>query len=146
MSAASASRPEQLVDPSAELETLATGFGFTEGPAWSDAGGFLVFSDIPGNALYRWAPGQGIAEYRRPSRMTNGNTYDREGRLISCEHASSKVVREEANELVVIADRFDGRELNSPNDVVVADDGSIYFTDPIYGRNEPFGLARDRPS
>jgi gluconolactonase len=137
------SRPERLVSPDAELEQLATGFGFTEGPAWSDAGGFLVFSDIPGNVMRRWTPGQGVADYRRPSQKANGNAYDHEGRLVSCEHATSKLVREEGDELAVLADRYDGRELNSPNDVVVAADGSIYFTDPTYGRSESFGRERD---
>lgn len=133
----------QGVDTGMELERIATGFGFTEGPAWSDRGGYLVFSDIPGDAMWRWDGVRGVVEYRRPSNMANGSTFDRLGRLISCEHATSRVVRREEDRLVVLADRFEGRELNSPNDVVVASDGSIYFTDPTYGRQEYVGIARE---
>lgn len=135
--------PARLVDPASELEQLATGFGFTEGPAWNDTGHFLVFSDIPGDAMHRFDEANGVRDYRRPSRMANGNTYDRSGRLLSCEHATSRLVREEGDDLVVLAARFEGRELNSPNDVVVAGDGSVWFTDPTYGRNEYYGVPRD---
>jgi gluconolactonase len=136
-------RPSRLVDAQADLERLATGFGFTEGPVWNETGSFLVFSDIPGDAMHRFDAEGGVSEYRRPSRKGNGNAYDAEGRLLTCEHAASRLVREEEGELVVLADRYRGRELNSPNDVVVADDGSIYFTDPSYGRMDYYGVPRE---
>ena len=133
---------ETLVAPDSKLERLAAGFGFTEGPAWCDAGSFLVFSDIPGDVLMRWDERTGIDEYRRPSQMANGNVYDSQGRLVSCEHATNRVVREGAGGLEVLADRFCGAELNSPNDVVVGPDGAIYFTDPTYGRQDYYGEPR----
>ena len=136
-------RLTDLVGEDAELERIATGFGFTEGPAWSDHGDFLVFSDIPGNAMWRWDRGAAVQKYRSPSNMGNGSTYDAQGRLITCEHATSRLVREEGNELVVLADHFEDLELNSPNDVVVDRDGSIYFTDPTFGRQEYFGVPRE---
>ncbi|MGA2259788.1 MAG: SMP-30/gluconolactonase/LRE family protein [Thermoguttaceae bacterium] len=132
-----------LIDSSSHLEQVATGFGFTEGPAWNDKGGYLVFSDIPGNAMWRWEPESGVAEYRKPSNMGNGSTYDPKGRLITCEHATSRVVREEGDNLVVLADHFEGGELNSPNDAVVGPSGDTYFTDPTYGRQEYFGVPRE---
>ncbi len=134
--------PDRLLDPAARLERLATGFGFTEGPTWSDEGGYLVFSDIPGDTLHRLDPDGALSEYRRPSRMGNGSTFDAEGRLLTCEHATSRVVREQGGELSVLADRFEGVELNSPNDVVTTADGSVYFTDPTYGRQDYFGVPR----
>lgn len=136
------SYPEGLISREAELERIGTGFGFTEGPCWNRAGGFLVFSDIAGDAIWRWDPSSGFSPYRQPSQMANGSTYDLHGRLVTCEHARSRVVREDHGELEVLADRYQGRELNSPNDVVVGADGSIYFTDPTYGRKEFFGVPR----
>lgn len=133
---------ESIFGREPRLEQLLTGFSFTEGPAWCDAGDFLVFSDIPGDAMWRWAPSSGLEEYRRPSRMANGNTYDNEGRLISCEHASSRVVIEAEGAVRPLAAKFGDKELNSPNDVVVAKDGSIFFTDPTYGRGEFYGVPR----
>ena len=132
----------RLIGDEAGLEQVATGFGFTEGPAWCDEGGFLVFSDIPNDAMWRWDPVNGVQKYRSPSSMGNGSTYDPQGRLITCEHATSRLVREEDGTLVVLADRFEGKELNSPNDVVVAPSGDIYFTDPTFGRQEYFGVPR----
>ncbi len=131
-----------LVTPGSTLTRLATGFGFTEGPAWCDAGSFLVFSDIPGDVLLRWDERAGVGDYRRPSNMANGNVYDPGGHLISCEHATNRVVRENAGGLEVLADRFSGGELNSPNDVVVGPDGAVYFTDPTYGRQDYYGEPR----
>lgn len=133
----------RLIEDTNALERMATGFDFTEGPAWSDEGEFLVFSDIHGNAMWRWDATTGVQRYRSPSNMANGSTFDPMGRLITCEHATSRVVREEGGELRVLADHFDGRELNSPNDVVVGPDGSIYFTDPTFGRQEYFGVPRE---
>lgn len=133
-----------LVDENAGLEVLADGFGFLEGPAWHPGKGFLIFSDIFGDRMHRWDADRGISTYRHPSGMANGNFYDKRGRLITCEHATSRVSRTELDGTVaVIADRYRGLALNSPNDVVVKSDGSIYFTDPTFGRTEPFGVLRD---
>lgn len=116
---------------------LCGGFGFTEGPVWIAADEALVFSDIPGNHMHRWRPGAEEAEsYRRPSGWSNGMTLDREGRLIVCEHGGRRVSRAPyaspaATE--TLAGHWDGKQLNSPNDVVVHSSGAIFFTDPTYG-------------
>jgi gluconolactonase len=133
----------ELVDPQADLEVVADGFGFIEGPVWHD--GRLIFSDIPGDQLLTWSPAAGVEVFRRPSHQANGNTLDRSGRLITCEHATSRVVREGPDgRTETIADTYEGRELNSPNDVVVTSDGSIWFTDPPFGRMAIFGDERAR--
>lgn len=132
----------RLIDTDQELEVVADGFTFTEGPVWMDDG--LVFSDIPGDQMWWWSPDRGIRSYRRPSNKANGNTRDNHGRLVTCEHSTSRVVRElDGGMLDVIADRFDLLELNSPNDVVVTSDGSIWFTDPPFGRLAMFGVERE---
>jgi gluconolactonase len=123
----------ELIDLSAEPEELAGGFLFTEGPVWDPARRIVIFSDIPANAKYRWSPEEGARVYRTPSHFSNGHTLDAEGRLIACEHQSRRVTRETAGSVEVLADRYRGRRLNSPNDVIVAPDGSIIFTDPTYG-------------
>ena len=93
--------------------------------------------------MHRWTPKDGISTFREPSNMANGNAFDRQGRLVTCEHATSRLVRmEEDGEMKVLASHYDGRELNSPNDVVVKKDGAIYFTDPEAGRREFFGIPR----
>lgn len=136
---------EELIDPAVEVERLGGGFTFTEGPIWHPAGRYLLFSDMPGDVRRRWSPAGGVTEAKRPSNKCNGMTYDAEGNLVVCEHATSMVVRERHDGgREVIASHYGGRELNSPNDVVVAADGSIYFTDPFYGRMEGFGVVRDR--
>jgi len=128
-------RLSELVPPDATVERLATGFTFVEGPVWHPDG-FLRFSDIPESTRWRWEPGRGASEDRRPSHKSNGLTYDAALDLIVCEHETSTVVRERADGTVeVVASHFGGRELNSPNDVIVARDGSIVFTDPSYGRD-----------
>jgi len=127
----------------ASLERLATGFGFLEGPVWHPDEKWLVFSDIPNNRMHRWRPTGAVEVFREPSQMANGNTIDREGRLISCEHATSRVIRMQRNgALEVLATHYLGKELNSPNDIVVSRDNSIYFTDPNYGRRAYFGVPR----
>jgi|688.fasta_scaffold43989_3 gluconolactonase len=118
----------------AKVERLATGFGFTEGPVWLPREGILVFSDIPRDQILRWSPAGGIAPFREPSRNANGNTLDLQGRLLTCEHSGRRVARREADgTLVTVVDRFEGRRLNSPNDIVVKADGTLWFTDPEYG-------------
>ena len=128
-------RIHEVVDPDSKLETLADGFGFTEGPIWHPKENHLTFSDIPQDTMYRWSQADGVQTYRKPSNMANGNTYDHEGRILTCEHATSRVVREESDGTVsVIASHWEGKELNSPNDIVVKSNGDIYFTDPTFGR------------
>ena len=132
----------EIVDPAfarfvlsnAPVKQLATGFDWVEGPVWFGDAGCLLFSDIPNDRILRWTPGVGISVYRAPSNYANGHTRDREGRLVSCEHGTRRVTRTELDgTLTVIADTFDGKRLNSPNDVVVKSDGTIWFTDPHYG-------------
>ena len=118
---------------SLEVQELATGFQFTEGPVWHPAG-YLLFSDIPANIIYRWEEGQPVRPWRTPSGHSDGLTYDRQGRLIACEHGNRRVSRLEPDgRVTVLASHYQGKRLNSPNDVVVRSDGSIYFTDPPYG-------------
>ena len=118
----------------APLKRLATGFDWAEGPVWFGDQNCLLFSDIPSNRILRWSPDTGLSTFRAPSNFTNGHTRDLSGRLISCEHGGRRVTRTEHDgTLTVIADRFMGKPLNSPNDVVVKSDGSIWFTDPHYG-------------
>jgi len=137
-------RFETIVDCHAAIEQLGTGFGFTEGPVWDVANKRLIFSDMKQDWMRCWSSANGIGTFRRPSNKTNGNTFDRAGRLLSCEHSTSRVVRQTTHgQLEVVASHFDGRELNSPNDIVVKSDGAIYFSDPTYGRvREDLGLLR----
>lgn len=126
----------RLVPADAKVEKLVTGMKFTEGPVWITwADSFLIFSDIPANELKIWNAPNGMMTFRKDSRNANGNTSDREGRLISCEHATRRVVRLEPEDgsVTVVVDQFDGKKLNSPNDAVVKSDGTIWFTDPTYG-------------
>jgi gluconolactonase len=134
----------RLLDVGATIERIATGFVFTEGALWHAQEQALYFSDIIGDCQHRWDPHHGVTEFRRPSHMANGNTWDLEGRMLSCEHASSRVVRRMADgQLTVLASHYQGLELNSPNDIVVKSDGAIYFTDPIFGRRAPHGVPRE---
>lgn len=138
-----------LVDANVEVEQLASGFKFTEGPVWHPDG-YLLFSDMPGDVRRRWSEGDGVVEVMKPANMCNGMTLGADLSLIVCEHWTSSVVRatlnpdgtEAARE--VIASHFAGQELNSPNDVVVSSDGSIYFSDPTYGRMGGFGNPREQ--
>lgn len=126
--------------PDSPLEQLGDGFQFTEGPVWDYVGGHLLFSDIPGNAMYRYSPGVGISTYRAPSDFSNGMTLDSNNRLVVCEHRTRRVAREvQPGRFETLADSFNGTRLNAPNDVVVAPDESIVFTDPHYGLGEGFG-------
>lgn len=125
---------ERFVIFNAPLKQLATGYDWVEGPVWFGDAGCLLFSEIPSNRILRYTPGEGVTTYRAPSNFSNGHTRDREGRLISCEHGGRRVTRTELDgRITVIADSFEGRPLNSPNDVIVARDGAIWFTDPHYG-------------
>ena len=134
----------ELVDEDAEVEQIATGFTFTEGPIWM-ADGSLHFSDMPGDKRRRWHPDEGVTVLRDPSNKCNGMTLDNDGNLIVCEHVTSSVVRESPEGgRETLATHWGDKELNSPNDVIVASDGSIIFTDPTYGRMPGFGLERDQ--
>ena len=136
---------EQLIDVYAPVGQLGTGFTFTEGPIWHPVDHYLLFSDMPADVRRRWDARGGVREVRRPSNKHNGMTYDAELNLIVCEHATSSLVRERADgRRDVLATHFDGKELNSPNDVCVRSDGSIYFSDPWYGRMPVYGVERPR--
>ena len=125
---------ERFVLGNAPVKQIATGFDWVEGPVWFGDADCLLFSDIPNDRIMRWIPGVGISVFRQPSNFANGHTRDREGRLVSCEHGTRCVTRTEHDgTITVIADGYDGKRLNSPNDVVVKSDGSIWFTDPHYG-------------
>ncbi len=117
------------------IQRLWTGALWMEGPAWNSAGRYLVWSDIPNNRQLRWLDEDGhVSVFRSPSGNSNGNTFDQQGRQISCEHLNRRVVRYELDgSTTVLADSFDGKPLNSPNDVVVHADGGVWFTDPPYG-------------
>ena len=134
---------DHIVDPGFSIEAIATGFRFVEGPAWHTRKRFLVFSDIIGDTLYHWSAFDGVSEFRKPSGMANGNTWDREGRLLSCEHAASCVSRTDSNgNREVLASHYNGLELNSPNDIVVTRNGNVFFTDPNSGRGARYGVER----
>ncbi|WP_108482604.1 SMP-30/gluconolactonase/LRE family protein [Oceaniglobus ichthyenteri] len=127
-------RFERFVMFNAPLKKLATGFDWTEGPVWFGDADCLLFSDIPNNRILRWTRESGITTYRAPSNYANGHTRDGLGRLVSCEHGARRVTRTEHDgTITVIADSYEGKPLNSPNDVVVKSDGSIWFSDPHYG-------------
>ncbi len=125
--------------PLAAVERLGTGLRWAEGPVWFGDARHLLVSDIPNNRIIKWDEETGqLSNFRRPSNFANGNTRDREGRLITCEHGARRVTRTEHDgQITVLMDRWQGKRLNSPNDVVVKSDGSIWFTDP------PFGLLAD---
>jgi gluconolactonase len=124
----------------AAVERIATGFRWAEGPAYFRDGGYLLFSDIPNNRIMRWLEEDGhLSVFRAPSKYSNGNTRDREGRLVTCEHDTRRVTRTELDgRITVLLDRYDNKPLNAPNDVVVASDGAVWFTDPGYGIDGPY--------
>jgi gluconolactonase len=135
---------QELVDENAPLRVVGSGFEFTEGPIWHPRDQYLLFSDMPGDIRRRF-DGKTVQEQARPSNKGNGMTYDAELNLLVCEHATSSVARfvgGASGKREVLASHFEGRELNSPNDIVVGQDGSIYFTDPTYGRLPVFGVER----
>ena len=120
---------------SASVERLFTGLRWAEGPVWFGDGRYLLVSDIPADRILRWDEASGaVSEFRRPSDYANGNFRDRQGRLVTCEHLARRVTRTEYDgSITVLADRYEGKRLNSPNDIVCARDGSIWFTDPPFG-------------
>ena len=139
---------DKLVPADAKLEKLAEGFGWSEGPVWIRDGGFLVFSDVPKNTVFKWKEGEGITEFLKPSGYTsstphkgqpgsNGLTVDSNGQLVLCEHGDRRVARLEKNRTqTTLADKYLGKRLNSPNDLVYKSNGDLYFTDPPYGLEE----------
>lgn len=126
---------KKIFSGDAKLQKLASDMGFLEGPVWinKDAS-FLVFSDIPNNELKKWTEKDGVSAFRKPSQNANGNTLDRQGRLLTCEHSGRRVsVLEKDGELRTVVEQFNGGKFNSPNDVIVKSDGTVWFTDPDYG-------------
>ena len=148
-------RFDQLVPKDAKLEKIADGFTWVEGPVWHKQGGYLLFSDIPANRVYKWKAGEGVTLYVKNSgysgiapfagkeQGSNGLTFDAQGRLVLCRHGDRQIGRLEPNGTIVpLADQYDGHKINSPNDLVFKSNGDLYFTDP------PFGLPKafDDPS
>ncbi|MEO0798970.1 MAG: SMP-30/gluconolactonase/LRE family protein [Pseudomonadota bacterium] len=133
-------RFEGLVPWNAAVERLATGTRWGEGPVWFGDGRYLLWSDIPNDRILKWEEETGtVTPFRRPSNMANGNTRDRQGRLITCEHVGRRVTRTEYDgSITVLADSYEGKPLNSPNDVVVKSDGTVWFTDPPFGANSNY--------
>jgi gluconolactonase len=130
----------ELVGPEAQPERIATGYAFTEGPLWHPVEEHLTFSDVNGGVMYRWSEADGTSVFRRPSQGANGNTWDREGRLVTCEHFGRRVSRTNPDgTLEAIALSYDGKLLNSPNDVICIGDGNLIFSDPPYGLRRPDG-------
>jgi gluconolactonase len=138
----------ELVDENVQLERLASGCTFTEGPIWNPDGNFLLFSDMPGDTRRRWDEQNGVQVVASPSNKGNGMTLDADGRLLVCEHSTSSVVRMDPDGKgggrETLASHYQGKELNSPNDIVVHSSGAIYFSDPTYGRMPGFGVEREQ--
>jgi len=136
-----------LVDENAEVEQIATGFTFTEGPIWMKDGS-LHFSDMPADKRRRWHPEEGVTVLRDPSNKCNGMTLDNDGNLIVCEHVTSSLVRMDPDGVgtnrETLASHYEGKELNSPNDVIIHSSGAIYFSDPTFGRMPVFGVEREQ--
>ena len=124
---------DKLFPKDAKVERLATGMQFIEGPAWIAKENRLIFSDIPANELKQWTRAKGVETFRKPSNNTNGNTLDRKGNLVSAEHSAHRVSRTVNGTVESLVEQFEGKDLNSPNDVVEKSDGSLWFTDPDYG-------------
>ncbi|MFK7792334.1 MAG: SMP-30/gluconolactonase/LRE family protein [Devosiaceae bacterium] len=136
-----------VIAPGSAISKVAGGFTFTEGPIWHPTENWLVFSDIAESIQYRWSEQAGLKTFRHPSNQANGNCFDAQGRIITCEHASSHLVIHDhgGKRVTVLASHFDGKELNSPNDVICDSHGRIWFTDPSFGRTrEDLGLVREQ--
>lgn len=139
---------EAIVRPEAVMEAISEGYKLTEGIIWNHVHDYLIFSDMAHGKVYKWTEAGGTSVIKTPSNITNGNFVDAEGRIVSCEHATSRVTRWEPDGRVIteLASHYDGRELNSPNDLIVDTKGAIWFTDPTYGRTSPAaGVAREIP-
>ena len=135
----------ELVEEGSGVEKLATGFTFTEGPIWHPTEQYLLFSDMPGDVRRKYTPDGSVVEVMWPSNKCNGMTYDADLNLLVCEHVTSSLVRERPDGVrETLAYHWQGKYLNSPNDVCVRSDGSIYFSDPWYGRFPGFGIERER--
>ena len=133
--------------PLAKIERLAHGMRWSEGPVWLGDSRKLVWSDVPGNVMYQWDEETGaVAPFRKPSNNGNGNTRDRQGRILTCEHLARRVTRTEYDgRISVLADSYQGKRFNSPNDIVVKSDDSIWFTDPIFGITGFYEGEKDEP-
>ena len=142
-------RLDEIVPANAKIEKIADGFTWTEGPVWNRSEGYLLFSEVPKNSIHKWEPGKGVSLFLNPSGYhgkepfagrepgSNGLTYDWEGRVVLCQHGDRRIARiEKDGSQTVLADRYDGKRLNSPNDLVFKSNGDLYFTDP------PFGLPK----
>jgi sugar lactone lactonase YvrE len=129
-----------LIDPNTPVEQIATGYTFTEGPIWHPRDNHLTFSDIYGNAQYRWDPKDGVRTYRQPSDESNGNTLDFDGNLITCEHKGRRLsITRPGGTPETLVSHWNGKRLNSPNDCIVAPNGDVLFTDPAVGLRQPDG-------
>jgi gluconolactonase len=137
----------RLINGNAHVERLFTGCKWAEGPAWFGGGRYLIWSDIPNNRMLRYDEADGhVSVFRSPAGNSNGNSVDRQGRLVSCEHGNRRVSRTEHDGTVItLADRWRGKRLNSPNDLVVKSDGSVWFTDPSYGIETDYEGNRSEP-
>jgi gluconolactonase len=143
-------RLDKLIPAGATIEVLADGFKWSEGPVWDRKAARVLFSDVPNNTVHAWSDAAGLSVFLKPSGYTgsepftgrepgsNGLTFDAKGSLVLCQHGDRRVARREGDHFVTVADRFDGKRFNSPNDLVFAKDGSLYFTDPPYGRPKTF--------
>jgi gluconolactonase len=143
-------RLDKLIPRDAVIEVLAEGLRWSEGPVWDKAAGRLLFSDVPNNIVHAWSEKDGLSSFLKPSGYTgpeggggrepgaNGLAFDAQGRLVLCQHGDRRIARLEGGKFVTLVDRFEGKRFNSPNDLVIAADGSIYFTDPPYGLTKTF--------
>lgn len=139
-------RFKRYVLPNAELEKLAEGFRWAEGPVWFGDRDELLFSDLPNNRVMRWSESGGLSVFRRYSDFENGHTRDREGRLVSCSHRGRRIHRTELDgSITSLVERYQGRRLNSPNDIVVKSDGTIWFSDPHYGIQTDYEGGKQEP-
>jgi gluconolactonase len=141
---------DAIVAPGTPIEVLAKGYRWSEGPVWDKAEGRLLFSDVPNNVVHQWSPKGGASVFLKPSGYTgpeggggrepgaNGLAFDAKGRLVLCQHGDRRISRLEDGKFVTLVDRFEGKRFNSPNDLVIAKDGAIYFTDPPYGLTKTF--------
>ncbi|MEO0378268.1 MAG: SMP-30/gluconolactonase/LRE family protein [Cyanobacteria bacterium P01_A01_bin.17] len=143
------SRLCDLISPDAELQKLAEGAEHSEGPVYLPKDDSIIWSDVSGNRVFRWSAQDGTQVVRDPSDYQNGNCLDREGRLVSCSHGKRALIRREhSGELKILVDRYQGKRLNSPNDVVVKSDGTLWFTDPLFGLTQPdegYGEPQEQP-